>query len=44
MILGEPSIIDVTSIEDVLKAVDDGRLDRIIEEYKKYVKETERDD
>ncbi|NWF87758.1 hypothetical protein HXY32_08140 [Candidatus Bathyarchaeota archaeon] len=36
---GEPSIIDVTSYEDVLKAVEDGRLERIIEERVKYEKE-----
>lgn len=36
---GEPSIIDVTSYEDVLKAVEDGRLERIIEERAKYEEE-----
>lgn len=36
---GEPSIIDVTSYEDVLKAVEDGRLKRIIEERKRYEEE-----
>lgn len=35
----EPSIIDVTSYEDVLKAIEDGRLKKIFEEYKKYEKE-----
>jgi len=36
---GEPSIIDVTSYEDVLKAIEDGRLKKIIEERKRYEKE-----
>ena len=36
----EPSIIDVTSYEDVLKAVEDGRLKKINEEHEKYLKET----
>lgn len=36
---GEPSIVDVTSFEDIIKAVEDGRLKRIIEEWKKYEKE-----
>ncbi|MCW4007332.1 MAG: hypothetical protein NWF09_01385 [Candidatus Bathyarchaeota archaeon] len=29
---GEPSIIDVTDYDDILKAIEDGRLNRIIEE------------
>jgi len=37
---GEPGIIDVTSYDDVIKAIDDGRLERIIEEHKRYMKET----
>lgn len=37
---GEPDVIDVTSCDDVLKAIDDGRLQRIIEEHKRYMKET----
>ena len=36
---GEPSIIDVTSYEDVLKAMEDGRLEKIIEERKRYEEE-----
>ena len=36
----EPDIIDVTSIEDVDRALEDGRIDRIIDEYIKYVEET----
>ena len=35
----EPRILDVTNYEDVLKAVEDGRLERIIDEYERYVKE-----
>jgi hypothetical protein len=37
---GEPSIIDLTSYQDILKALKDGRLDKIIDEHKKYMKET----
>ncbi|MGB9854202.1 MAG: hypothetical protein ACPLRY_05280 [Candidatus Bathyarchaeales archaeon] len=36
---GEPSIIDVTDYEDVIKAFEDGRLKRILEEQKRYEKE-----
>jgi len=36
----EPGIIDVTSYEDIVKAVDDGRFDKIFEEHKKYMEET----
>jgi len=36
----EPSIIDVTSYEDVLKAVEDGRLEKIMKERERYEKET----
>jgi len=36
---GEPSIIDVTSYEDVLKAIEDGRLKKIIEERERYEEE-----
>lgn len=35
----EPSIIDVTSYEDILKAIEDGRLKKIIEEHKRYKEE-----
>lgn len=38
----EPDIIDVTSIEDIDTALKDGRIERIIDEYIKYVKETGR--
>lgn len=37
---GEPDVIDVTSYDDVLRAIDDGRLERIMEEHKRYMKET----
>lgn len=40
---GEPSIIDVTSYDDVLKAREDGRLERIIQEHERYMKETGRE-
>jgi hypothetical protein len=39
---GEPSLIDVTSYDDVLKAATNGRLKKIIEERKKYEQEYER--
>jgi hypothetical protein len=35
----EPSIIDVTNYEDVLKAIKDGRLEKIIEERKRWEEE-----
>ena len=39
----EPDIIDVTSIEDIDRAFEDGRIDRIIDEYIKYYEETGRE-
>jgi len=39
----EPGIIDVTSYEDIVKAVDDGRVEKIVEEHEKYMKETGRE-
>jgi len=36
----EPPIIDVTSYDDIIRAIDDGRLDRIIDEHTRYMKET----
>jgi hypothetical protein len=39
----ELAIIDVTSFEDVLKALDDGRIDKIIQEHERYMKETGRE-
>jgi hypothetical protein len=38
--LGEPPIIDVGDFEDIMKALEDGRLDKIVEEHEKYMKET----
>jgi hypothetical protein len=35
----EPSILDVTDFEDITKAAEDGRLDRIAEEHERYKKE-----
>lgn len=40
----EPSIVDVTSYEDVLRAVEDGRLDKIIRERERHTKETAHED
>lgn len=39
---GEPGIMDVTSYEDVLNALEDGRIDRIIREHERYMEETGR--
>jgi hypothetical protein len=39
----EPPIIDVTSYDDIIRAIDDGRLDRIIDEHTRYMKETGRE-
>jgi hypothetical protein len=39
----EPPIIDVTSYDDIIRAIDDGRLDRIIDEHTRYMKETDRE-
>ena len=36
---GEPGIIDVTSLDDIVKALDDGRFDKIVEEHERYMKE-----
>jgi hypothetical protein len=38
----EPPIIDVTSYDDIIRAIDDGRLDKIISDHLRYMKETER--
>jgi hypothetical protein len=37
---GEPDVVDVTNYDDVLRAIDDGRLQRIVEEHKRYMMET----
>jgi len=39
----EPPIIDVTSYDDIIRAIEDGRLDRIIDEHTRYMKETGRE-
>lgn len=36
---GEPKMIDVTDYEDIVKALDDGRMERIVKEYARYKKE-----
>jgi hypothetical protein len=41
--LNEPPIIDVTSYDDIIRAIEDGRLDRIIDEHIRYMKETDRE-
>jgi hypothetical protein len=40
---GESQIIDVTSFDDVCKALDDGRFDIILEEHLKYMKDMARE-
>jgi len=37
----EPQIIDVTNYDDIIKAIDDSRLDKIIDEHTRYMKETD---
>ena len=41
--LGEAGIIDVTSREDILKALEDGRMEKIAEEFKRHEEATEED-
>jgi hypothetical protein len=36
----QPPIIDVASYDDIIRAIDDGRLDKIVDEHKRYMKET----
>jgi len=36
----EPPIIDVKSYDDILRSIDDGRLDKIIDEHTRYMKDT----
>jgi hypothetical protein len=38
----ELSIIDVTDYDDIVRSIDDGRLDKIIDEHTRYMKETKR--
>ena len=37
---GEPGIIDVTSLDDIVKAMEDGRFDKVVEEHERYTKQT----
>jgi hypothetical protein len=39
----ELQITDVTSFDDIIKAMDDGRFDRIVEEHEKYMKKMGRE-
>ena len=39
----EPPIIDVTCYDDIIQAIEDGRLDKITEEHTRYMKETGRE-
>jgi hypothetical protein len=39
----EPPIIDVTNYDDIILAIEDGRLDKIIDEHTRYMKETDRE-
>ena len=39
---GEPEIINLTRLDDIVKALEDGRFDKIIEEHERYMKETGR--
>ena len=39
----EPPIIDVTNYDDIMEPIEDGRLDRIIDEHTRYMKETDRE-
>lgn len=39
---GEPEIINITSLDDIVKAMEDGRFDKIMEEHERYMKETGR--
>ena len=40
--LGEPAIINITSLDDITKATSDGRLNKITLEHERYLKETGR--
>jgi predicted transcriptional regulator len=39
----EPPIIYFTSYDDIMQAIEDGRLDKIIDEHTRYMKETDRE-
>lgn len=34
--MGEPGLLDVTSRDDILKALEDGRMDKIVDEFRRY--------
>jgi hypothetical protein len=36
----EPPIIDATNYDDIIRAIGDGRIDKIIQEHERYMKET----
>ena len=40
--LRRTTIIDVTNYDDIMRAIDDGRLDKLIDEHTRYMKETGR--
>jgi len=39
----EPGIIDVTSYDDIIKAIENGRFEKIVTEHRRYLKETARE-
>jgi hypothetical protein len=39
--MDEPSLLDVTSRDDLLKALEDGRMNKIADEFKRYNKKVE---
>ena len=39
----QPPIIDVTNYDDIIRALEDGQLDKIIDEHLRYMKETKRE-
>jgi hypothetical protein len=40
---GETSIVDVGGLDDILKALEDGRMEKIVEAHERYMKETGRE-
>ena len=41
--VNEPSIVGVTNYDDVIQAIEDGRLNKIIDEHTRYMKEPDRE-
>jgi hypothetical protein len=39
----EPPIIDVMNYDDLVRAIEDGRVDKIIQEHERYMKRTNRE-